>query len=256
MPLSEMQATLRSLTIGAGTSYPGIGGTRGVYGAPEPDAGETPRASGHGVTASLERLGRRIVRIPVIIIGTDGPSAAAMTDTLKAAWAPSDADLELALRLDGDERRFFGRPRGVDDSRMSGIQGRGGVIEVACTFVATDPLAYDSAVAVGADSSSPVVLTNLGDMHSRRVTLTVVGNGGTPVITNTTTGGVITFTSTVSAMETATIDLRDQSVTIAAAHVENRTSPASTWFGLDPGANTITFTGCASVAASVRSAWL
>lgn len=256
MPLSQMQAQLRSLTIGAGTNYPGIGGTRGVYGMPEPKAGEAARASGHGVTASVERMERRILRVPVTIIATDGASAAAMSDTLKTAWAPSDADLELALRLDGDERRFFGRPRGVDDSRMSGQQGRAGVIATTCTFVATDPLAYDAGVTVDADSSSPVTFTNLGDIATRRVTLTVVGNTGSPVVTNTTTGGAITFTSALSGAETAVIDLFDQSVLVSGVHAEQRTSPASTWFGLAPGANTITFTGCASVAAEVRSAWL
>lgn len=254
MPLNPLQASLRGLTIGQGTDYPGIGGVHGIYLAPTPTAADVAIAGGHGVRGAFDRMETRPIIVPVLIAADVAATAENRLDTLKAAWAPTGVDVELAVRLEGDERRYFGRPRGVDDQAVSGRMLTQGVLEVECTFVATDPLAYDPGVAVAAGTS--IVCTNLGNMTSHRGTLTVVGNGGTPVITNTTTGGTITFTTAVTGAETAEIDLYEQTVLIGGAHAENRTSPASSWFGWQAGANTVTVTGAASVAATVRSAWL
>jgi phage-related protein len=68
-------------------------------------------------------------------------------------------------------------------------------------------------------------------------------------------GDAITFTAALAGGSSYVIDLHAMSVTLAGVHREQDVSASSQWFGLAPGDNDLTFTGCASVAASFRPAW-
>ncbi len=67
----------------------------------------------------------------------------------------------------------------------------------------------------------------------------------------------MTFTEAVSAAEDAVVDFYAETVTDGAGAVDfaDRVSPASTFFALQPGANTVTFSGCASIDITFRPAW-
>ncbi len=246
----------RSFTFGRGTNYPGIGGIRGAYGTPTPEADDLRLVGRDGTVGGLDRYPSREITIPMQVLGDDGAAVDTNLAALKAAWRRSDSDLELQLRLAGATTfTYFGRPRGVRDAQLGKVES--GAALVVATWVATDPLAYGATVTVGADSSSPVTLTNSGNATSYRCILTVAGNGGTPVITNPDDpdGDAITFTAALAGGSSYVIDLHAMSVTLAGVHREQDVSASSQWFGLAPGDNDLTFTGCASVAASFRPAW-
>jgi len=248
----------RSFTFGRGTDYPGIGGIVGAYGTPTPDVDDLRRIGRDGVAGGIDRYPKRVLRIPMQVLGDDGADVDGNLAAVKAAWRRSDTDLALQLRLAGATTyTYFGRPRGVDDSRLGKVEA--GAALVVATFECLDPLAYGDTVTVGADSSSPVTLTNTGNATSYRCTLTVAGNGGTPVISNPDDpdGDAITFTAALAGGSSHVIDLHDMSVVsgVSSTHVEHLVSVSSQWFGLAPGDNDLTFTGCASVAATFRPAW-
>ena len=246
----------RSFTFGRGTNYPGIGGIVGAYGTPTPDADDLRLAGRDGATGGIDRYPKRVLRIPMQVLGDTGADVDTNLAALKAAWRRSDSDLALSLRLAGATTyTYFGRPRGLDDSRLGKVEA--GAALVTATFDCLDPLAYGATVTVAADVSSPVTLTNSGNATSYRCTLTVAGNGGTPVITNPDDpdGDDITFTAALAGGQSYVIDLQSMTVTKSGNNRDQDVAASSRWFGLAPGDNDLTFTGCASVAASFRPAW-
>ena len=250
------QGMLGSLTFGAGTDYPGIGGVRGAYGTPDVDTSDLVFGSRDGMFGGVDRYPRRIIRIPFQVLGDDPADVEANIAALKAVWRRATTDQALDLRLAGSTTyRYYGRPRGLDDSRLGQVIG--GTALLTGTFVCTDPAAYGATVTVGADASSPVTLSNAGNATSYRCTLTVAGNGGIPVLTNPDDpdGDDITFASTLAGGQSYVIDLHTQTVTKSGVNCDADVAASSRWFGLYPGDNDIAFTGCASVAASFRPAW-
>jgi len=246
----------RSFTFGRGTSYPGIGGIVGAYGTPTPEATDLRLTGRDGTVGGIDRYPKRVLRIPMQVLGDTGADVDTNLAALKAAWRRSDTDLALSLRLAGTTTlTYWGRPRGLDDSRLGKVEA--GAALVTATFDCLDPLAYGDTVTVAADSSTPIPLTNSGNATSYRCTLTVAGNGGTPVLTNPDDpdGGDITFTVALAGGSSYVIDLAAMSVTKASVNHEQDVSASSQWFGLAPGTNNIAFTGCASVAADFRPAW-
>lgn len=259
MPLTDYQATIveRSFTMGRGTSYPGVGGIKGAVGLPDVRDHDVAFELRDGAQAGADVYGQRVITIPVQIIADTEDALASLIVAAQQAWRPSSDDLELQIQFATGTKSYYGRPRGFSDANLGNHALIAGHALFLATFVCSDPFAYDTAVAVGADSSSPVVVPNAGNAVSRRVTLTVVGNGGVPTITNTTDphAGDITFQFSVTGAETVVLDLFDQTATIGSTDVTSRVSIASLWTDLQPGNNTLTFSGCASVAASVRPAY-
>jgi len=225
--------------------------------APRPLTSTDLRRIGRdGVAGGIDRYPKRVLRIPMQVLGDTGADVDTNLAALKAAWRRSDTDLALSLRLAGTTTlTYWGRPRGLDDSRLGKVEA--GTALVTATFDCLDPLAYGDTVTVGADASTPIPLTNSGNATSYRCVLTVAGNGGTPVLTNPDDpdGGDITFTVALAGGSSYVIDLAAMSVTKASVNHEQDVSASSQWFGLAPGANDIAFTGCASVAADFRPAW-
>lgn len=252
--LNQYQAALNGVTIGRDTYYPGVGGTRGAVGSPPINQHDLRLEMRHGGAAGIDRYGTRTIKVPVQIAATSEAHFDTLLGSLKDAWSPSDTDQELELRLGGTQLSYFGRPRGVDDSQLGGKALINSTGLVVCEFAATDPFGYGATVTVPADTSTPVTLPNAGNAPTSRVTLTIVGSGGTPALVNTSdNAGDLTFTHTVSS--TLTVDLRAMTVRDGSTSRESWLSIGSLWFELQPGDNTVTFTGCTSVAASIRPAY-
>lgn len=222
-------------------------------GVPIPDTSDVGLPV-HGSSGGVDRVRVRSIKIPLLISETTDALALTALETLKDAWI-IDTDTTLDLRLSDAQRTYYGRCRGLDLSHEHLWQGT--IEGILAHFDCLDPWGYTTAVAVGADSSSPVTLTNSGNTRTKRVTLTIVGNGGTPVITNTTDpdSGDITFRTTLANLAERSINLRTETSTAASVNKDSEISPSSTFFDLLPGNNTITFTGCTSVAASIESAY-
>jgi hypothetical protein len=165
----------------------------------------------------------------------------------------------LCFRVGKSSCRYFGRCRGLDVD-LSRIEQ--GIVYADATFEALEWYAYDTEAIVSTDpdTASPVVVPNNGTAATTRCVLTIVGNGGTPLIVNTNDPyqGFIRFRRPLPNGQSININLHNFRVfnTSGEEPRENLISPLSTFFIIEPGDNTITFTGCASIAYRVRSAYL
>lgn len=250
----DWQARLveRDLLIGRGTNYPGLGGMTGL-GILAPRASGQQRGLADGDSFGTHRYPARTLALPVQVLGDTDADRWQNWRALASAWRRSDTDLALDVRIPGmaeTTMRYYGRPFGLIGDPHGLKSPVSGTAEFRC-----DPFAYGAAVDSAVDSSSPLVVTNAGDAATDRATLTVDGNGGTPTITNTTTGGVIAFRDALAGGQSYVIDLREQVVTRSGVNHDGDVTSSSTWFALDPGANTLTFTGCASLQVTHRPAY-
>lgn len=253
MPLALWQASLRETVFGASTSFPFVGPIGGL-GLPVPRTFDLDR-HGDGAVGADDPLPRRVLTFP-IGFGADGstsPAAAgALVQTMKSAWRRSPVDLELGLYLPGfaGELVYFGRPRGLD---LDLAHLKSGYSSGLFTFEALDPLGYGEAIEYAADAG-PITVENPGDATTDRAVVTIVGNGGTPELSNAGDGGnAIFFANAVGVGEVLELNLHDRTI-IDAFDVDRFAdlSPYSTWFRFTPGDNELTLTGAATVAVTFR----
>lgn len=255
---ADWQVEVGALVLGAGTAYEiddaagGIGGL-GLAGIRSYDA---PRGDRDGEVAVDDVYEARLLTIPVVAVG-DGPAAAsALVTELRAAWAAQAGEVTLDLRLPGQPEtalRFYGRPRGLqEDQRLL----RSGVVRALATFRALDPLRYGAAVTTAALTPGTTPVVNAGDASTERVTITLVGSGGTPSITNAADdSGAIAWAAPLANGVTRTIDLRARTVVSGGTDRYGEVAPSSRWFRLRAGSNPITVAGCTSATLTYRPAW-
>ena len=253
---TDWQGNLGNLTFGAGTDWqidaPGITG----LGIPTARTRDAERGAGHGDVGGDDVLPRRILTVPLVgFFATPGDAWTAFETDLKVAWAESIVDEALDLRLPGmptTGRRFYGRPRGVDedlaDLKSSTIRG-------LCTFEALDPFGYgDEEFETGSGTFDVV---NAGTASTDRVVLTITGNGGAPKIVNANDdGGDVTFAETLAGGAVRVVDLRAHTITDAGGtDAYDELAPGTLWTVLHPGTNSLTLTGAASVDVAFRPAF-
>lgn len=245
-----------AVIFGDGTAYPFVreGGIQGL-GNPDIREFDTPRGDRDGDVGGLDRNTPRILRFALEL----DQHATFMADlrALKAAWR-STTDTTLDIRhplFDSTDNilRFYGRPRtleaNVDTVDLNGF------IPVLATYKCLDPFGYGAEETVS-DASSPASVTSDGDVPTDRFTIEVTGNGGTPVITSTTDeASAVVFNTTLAGAAVAVLDFRAHSMTVGGTPAY-QLAAGSRWFRLLPGANTLTFTGCASIEVVHRPAFL
>jgi hypothetical protein len=258
MPITtDWQARLveRDIVVGRDTPYPGIGGLQGL-GILDPRRTDQTRGLRDGDARGRDRYPARNLGIPVTVLGDTDEAIWSNYRALAVAWRRSDVDLELQVRIPGGAEEvlsYIGRP-GALDGQPRGLKS---VIRTVAEF-RCDPYAYGASVASATDSSTPLTIlaADLGDLgaDTDRATLTIVGNGGTPTIANTTTGGVLSFAAAITG--TYTVDLRTQRTTKATVAKDHEITAASTWFDLAGGVdNVISFAGCTSIQITHRPAY-
>lgn len=255
---ADYQGELRGVTFGAATNYriltDGISG----LGMPQSRSQVNPRGFSHGMAGSYDRLNERRISIPFRLTAATAAAVQVYVDALKVAFAPSDSDLELQLRIPGTGatiHSFFGRPRQlVYRHELLAV----GVVDVLASFDALDPLAYGAAEADDNNSGSFTV-TNAGDAASDRGTVTVTSSGGLMTIQNGTAAGdpTITWGTSLSASTVRVIDLRRHSVATAGgtdktAELANATTR---FWSLESGGNSIVTTNISDADFAFRSAW-
>lgn len=254
---TDWQARLveRDFMIGRDTDYPGIGGIQGL-GILEPRRTDQPRGHRDGDARGRDRYPARNLAIPVTVLGDTDDTIWANYRALAVAWRRSDVDLQLELRIPGAAEEvlsYFGRP-GSLDGQPRGLKS---VIRTAAEF-RCDTYAYGAEVSTATDNSSPLTIAaaTAGDpgANTDRAVLTIVGNGGTPVVTNTTTGGVLAFAVPVTG--TYVVDLHTQRTVKATVTKDHEVAASATWFDLAGGVdNVIDFAGCASIQLDYRPAY-
>jgi hypothetical protein len=256
---ADWQMELRSVLIGAGTDYTVMRdpGPAGLLGTPSVRSGDVD-LMGDGAGGGVDRYASRLITVPVDVFGGSPETTNARVQTLLAAWRRSSVDTPLDVRVPGQPEtvlRYFGRARGGSESMWSLLAGHQGVL---LAFAALDPFAYGAEVASATDSATPLTIAAATLGHPGTVTdravLTVVAAGGTPSITNTTTGGTIAFAT--AATGTYVIDLREQVATKAGVNVDHELAASSDWFALAGGVdNVLTFAGCTSIQLTHRPAF-
>lgn len=256
MTLNKFTGVIRNsgssqeVTFGVGSQYQWDEAPDG-FGIPAPEFSDT-NLPADGVFPGMDKLRRRIIRIPIVM--TVSADTEPQLDVLKSAWRPSQIDKELDVRFDTNGRRYYGRARGLDVDVTYVSQG---VIRAVGTFEAFDPYGYEIEITTFSSAGSTLILPNVGTAPTNRCVITVVGNGSKPVIQNVDDpmGGLIKFRSNLSS--TVTIDLRSFDIKQGNTPRGSLLSPQTTFFPVLPiGDNTITFSGCASISAQIRSAYL
>lgn len=237
--------------IGDGTPYDWM--SVDGLGTPDVRSFDTVRGSRDGDTGGADRSEARVIRFGLEVV--DDGTFAADFRLLKQAWRTTTTDTTLdvkhpAFQSTDNILRFYGRPRGLSADIL---QWHNGVSLVTASFKCLDPFGYGAAETV-TDSSSPASVTNNGDVPSDRFTITITGNGGTPIITSTTDeAAAVVFNTTLAG--TAVLDFRAHTMTVGGTAVY-QLAAGSRWFRLLAGANTLTFSGCASIEVVHRPAYL
>lgn len=254
--------TFRNLIIG-GCDEDFVLAAPGISGLGIPDVkilAELPKYGDHGFISGGDFLSQRILGIPIMIHRRSDPATAmAAFRTLKTAWRPASSNEMLSIHSIGygpsdSTVRFFGRPRTAIDVDLS--LHFTGTINALATFVALDPVGYGpeqtNALVAGANT-----VNNPGDAPTSRVTISLTGNGNTPSLTNPTLGGrTILFQNPIPNGETWVIDLFEQTVIDGSGDDRFSTiSPASTWFHLGAGDNTLVLAGVGSGSITLRGGW-
>lgn len=246
--LRRNQARLRELVIGAGTPYEFTGPVQGL-GTLEPTVSDRDQYPSDGASSGDEALPTRRVMIPLAVEGLDREPAAVMRTfrTLKSAFRHVDGVelLELELRLPGltddpnETLSFFGRPRGA---REDLADLKSGEISALCRFDALDPLGYGTAVeasSVAGTDATPISISVGGDMPTRRLVMTITGDGGIPLLRNQDDDDrYLAWLAPLEADAVRIIDFHARTV-VDDDGVDRypEISSASPWFAFWPGAN-------------------
>lgn len=256
----DWQGNLRTVTFGKGTNY-ALAGNIGGLGIPRVRSTDMDRGTDHGNASGLNRFDMRVLTIPLAIRHQTSAAAAnqALT-TLRAAWVPSDSDIELTLRIPGSPATvmsYFGRPTGIDAEYDTGLFPNG-AITVVCTFECKDPLQY-GAETTDDNNTGTFTVTNSGNMPSRRAEFTITADGtAPPSLTNDTDSddGAVTWRATLNNGTQRVINLRNRTVTdTSGVNKIAELDPSSLWFSLEPGDNSIIEAACSDVDLTYRSAW-
>lgn len=150
--------------------------------------------------------------------------------------------------------RYYGHPRGMTGNYASTLWA--GYVPVLANFRCLDPLGYGPVETV-TDAASPLTFTTITDVMSDRFNITISGSGGVPSLTSTTDDGLtVAFQVPLAIGESAVLNFRTHEVSVNGTPAYDRLAPGPLWFRVAPGANSITFTGCASVQIDYRDALL
>lgn len=251
------QIELRNVLIGAGTDYTVLPGIAGLLGSPSVRSGDVD-LMGDGASGGVDRYSSRLITIPVDVYGGTPEDTNELVQELLTAWRRSSTDTALDVSIPGQPEpilTYYGRSRGGSETAWTLLSGHQGVL---LAFAALDPFAYGAEVASATDSATPLTIpaASMGAAGTvtDRAMLSVVAAGGTPSITNTTTGGTIAFAG--PAAGTYLIDLHEQVTTKGGVNVDHEIAASSDFFALAGGVdNVLTFAGCDSIQVTHRPAY-
>lgn len=151
----DRQAELRGVLIGEGTDYQIDGWD--LFAAPEVATKDTQR-NDQGVQSGTDRYGSRLLTIDLWLDSfPDLVTCQADRAALEAAFRPGPDDVQLHFRLQGVQRCYIGRPRGISTTLPSLDAW-----EVEARFLATDPRLFSSTEHRHVFDGSPATLTNAG----------------------------------------------------------------------------------------------
>ena len=250
MPISaDWQFEIRSTTFGAGTASLWVTDTQGLVDGVTVRSSDVLALGRAGAIGNVDDADVRSIDIEFMVRSGTATACLQAFDDVVEAFRPSSSETTLDIRYPGAPEttvRFYGRPRGVRAGSV-GESARGLLRGGVARFEALDPLRY---------GAGTVSTTNAGNAPTDRATITITGTGGTPSITNTSdASGAIVWNTTLAAAGTRVVDLRAKTVVDGGGtDFRSEISNNSTWFRFQPGANSLTVSGCTQ-STSLRPAW-
>lgn len=280
--MNNLSATIRGLTIGAGTIYPFRGqAVAGLLDTPAIRATDEPAPRRDGLIAGADYYGGRLIAFEMLLQeGKAGNEAAA--SALAAAFAASAEDIWLDVRVTGDPSEYSlrGRPRGATFV-IQRDRWDAGAVDARASFVATDPIRYGPASNIvlsmtalggglvfpttfpavfgGGGGSGTAPLLNAGSATvDWEATLT--GPLTNPRLSLDGSGRFVRVLATIAAGETVVLDSVSGAILLnGSAPRPSWFAPGSRWFRLAAGSNSVTFTadsGSGSATITWRSGWV
>lgn len=226
-------------------------GLEGWLGAPSFTVDDERRV-GPGVVSGSAWPGPKLLLANIQATAGSGADVGALVDGVAAAWQPPVVGiLPVEYRLPGAPEtvmRAYGQPRAFETDSHA---WEAGLIRLRLEYLATDPLAYG----VERDSEHQegtvtVLSADAGRKPSDRLSIEIIGDGGTPTVENSA-GGSITFTGALAAAEVWTVDVRTGEVAGGGA-----VASGSPWLRIEPGEdNEYTHSGCESIRLVWRPAY-
>jgi len=237
MPLTGGQLQLPGgLVIGAGTKYR-IESVQGL-GQPPERTFDIVRQTGDGAFPGYDLYDERTVLVKMSAIVTSPTTMPATRQEIGAAFNILTAPARCYIRLPNDSERFIlAQPRGWDPV-IDSLSNAGGVTLGTGRLVAPDPLIYSSTAGSLTGSGTA---TN-GGTYPTPAVITVTGAATNPNISN---GSLqIKTTLAMAGGDTLVIDVAKRTVKLNGVNRYDIIDAANTtWWRLNPGANTITYTG-------------
>jgi len=261
------QMSLRGLTMGAGTPYRFQPGSPAGLGNAPVRSNDITRDSADGAIGAGDRSDPRLFRSALWILGDSPAHVDTLARALKSAWRPSKTDdLPLVVRITGESRVMFGRPRRCElDQRIA----RDGILGAAVEFTALDPFLYSPGVArsvtipLGDSSSTPglafpaewdwrfqppgsagpgVAFPNNKGSAPAPIRVSIPGPAVNPRIENRTTGISTVFPVTLADGDTLVVDGSLASPSVTLNGTDNLGALGFVDFPtLDPGTNELAY---------------
>lgn len=259
----QIEVPSRGILFGVGAlQIPSAPAPQGFVGSGAVRSNDVPKLYA-GTAGVRDTFNARLITFAVRAVALgDAVLVRQLMDRATHAWYPDPlgTDVRLDARFPGAPEKlvsYYGRPRHVIEASEWTYQL--GVLVQQFEFAALDPYGYGATRTVtGATTTATLPLIDMGNVGaiSRRATITVHGNGGTPVITSTTDSSRhITFAAPLAV--DAVIDMHEQTVTIGGVSTPGAIAGTSPWLRLIGGvANSLTIAGCASVDITWRPAYL
>ena len=236
--------------LGADTDYE----LTKIDGLEPPDSREdvVDKSTEHGAWVYAQLLKERRVTLEGFVIDNDPELFQGKLDTLVAALLPKSSELPLRFKMPGwsGDRRVYGVP--VKRHYSSDLEYSLGYSEFAAQILCGDPRVYAD---IESERTGAGVAANDGTMPTAPVA-TVIGTANNPRVTNSTTGAYVQVNTAVGAGEQLVIDFAGKTIELDNVSVYGDLDPDSTWWDIEPGNNTIGFTGGGTLELRWRSAWI
>lgn len=210
------------------------------------------KSTQHGAWVYAQLLKERRVTLEGFVLDNDPAVFQGKIDALIAALLPKTVEVPLRFKMPGwaGDRRVYGVP--VKRSYSTDLEYSLGFSRFAVQFLCGDPRAYDD---VESTRTGAGVAANDGTMPTAPIA-TIDGPSTNPRVTNSTTGEFVQVNVTVGSGEQLVIDFAAKTIELDNVSVYGDFDPDSTWWDLQPGNNTIGFTGGGTLELRWRHAWI
>lgn len=228
------------------------------FGLPAPNTSDQA-LMGHGTAGGSDRAQLRPMEFPLLIAVDSATDAEDLLAEVKEAWVYSDDETALDVRFAGEERRYFGRTRGLDANLADFHHGV--ITGLLAHFDALDPWGYgpEEASTEDDDDGDTLTIVNAGNVPNplrARCVLTATVDDPNGTITNLDDVDGLTMTFNGMEGDEVVIDLAAWTVAADSVLRGRLLLPGSGWPVLKPGNNRFAYTGFSALAATWRPPYL